>query len=229
MTDRSTGRGAASAYRENYRASFTSAAYSGWRHIALVLASVAGLISALLFWAPDATALQWGLVAASTVATANLVEYWMHRGPMHHPTHFLRSIFERHALRHHRYFACDDMAIASHRDLHAVLFPQVLLISFATIALVLGLLIGMLSSPSVTFEFAICCMAYYLIYEMLHLFYHLPGAHRVPVLGYLARLHRIHHNPNERLCNFNLTFPLFDWIMGTLDDTDPKGLGQKNL
>ncbi|WP_353056845.1 sterol desaturase family protein [Microbulbifer sp. MLAF003] len=68
-------------------------------------------------------------------------------------------------------------------------------------------------------------------YELLHLGYHQPldhWFHRVPVLRELAQLHRIHHQRNlMNQCNFNLTIPLFDFLLGTFH-WESIGYCQKN-
>jgi len=56
--------------------------------------------------------------------------------------------------------------------------------------------------------------------EWLHLLYHLPEGSRLGELALiraLKRHHQTHHNPalmND--CNFNITFPIWDWVKGTL-------------
>jgi sterol desaturase/sphingolipid hydroxylase (fatty acid hydroxylase superfamily) len=207
-------------YRAHYRAVHAGPRYDGRRHAALVVATASGLIALLLWRAPPASTAMWLAVATLTLVVANVVEYWTHRGPMHHRTRWLRPMFERHARRHHRYFANGRMAITSHRDLHAVLFPPVLFLFFAVVAVAIGALLGLAIAPAAGYGFVISCLFYYLGYELLHSFYHLPGARRVAVFGYLARLHLIHHHHGQgrRMRNFNLTLPLCDWLHGTLDD-----------
>ena len=63
--------------------------------------------------------------------------------------------------------------------------------------------------------------ATYLLYEMLHFSYHLPRDHwlhrHVPGLWRLRHLHVLHHQREHMTeINFNLTFPLTDWLLGTL-------------
>lgn len=208
------------AYRKQYQEQITPARYSGKRHIAIVLLVGTILITALLFrFAPEARPVDW-LVVPLTLVMASFVEYWVHRVVMHHPIPGLRAAFERHARRHHRYFTPEAMTFTSDRDLHAVLFPPVLLVLFATIAALLGALVALIWNATVGALFAATALAYYMAYETLHFSYHL--AERVPGsrwrwLAFLARHHRLHHDPRQMLaCNFNLVFPLFDWVFGTL-------------
>ncbi|QSX77492.1 sterol desaturase family protein [Agrilutibacter solisilvae] len=207
-------------YRHRYQHMYVAARYSGARH--LISVAVIGLVvtgALLVYCVPLATTRDW-LVVPTTLTLASFVEYWMHRGPMHHPTRGLRAVHERHGRRHHRYFAPDAMTFQNARDLHAVLFPPVLIIFFAAIATILGAVLALIWGAAAGGLFAATVIGYYLAYETLHLFYHL--AERVPGrrwrwLAFLSRHHQLHHDPRDMLsCNFNLVFPIFDWLFGTL-------------
>jgi sterol desaturase/sphingolipid hydroxylase (fatty acid hydroxylase superfamily) len=60
---------------------------------------------------------------------------------------------------------------------------------------------------------------FFLLYEWLHLSYHLPPATfigRNPLIALLRALHQRHHDPRlMRRWNFNVTVPLFDWLHRT--------------
>jgi sterol desaturase/sphingolipid hydroxylase (fatty acid hydroxylase superfamily) len=68
--------------------------------------------------------------------------------------------------------------------------------------------------------FVACGIAYFLNYEILHLAYHLPDTHPLARLGLVRRLrwlHTLHHDPRRMASsNFNITYPLGDWIFQTL-------------
>uniref|UniRef100_UPI0039B4AEC7 hypothetical protein n=1 Tax=Vibrio vulnificus TaxID=672 RepID=UPI0039B4AEC7 len=57
--------------------------------------------------------------------------------------------------------------------------------------------------------------------ELLHLSYHLKEdhwVHHIPGFTRFARLHTTHHD--QRIMahkNFNITYPIMDWLMGTWD------------
>jgi sterol desaturase/sphingolipid hydroxylase (fatty acid hydroxylase superfamily) len=63
-------------------------------------------------------------------------------------------------------------------------------------------------------------LVYYLNYEWLHLAYHLPKTHfiySIPALKFLRQLHFQHHDIQEMdKYNFNITYPVFDLLFGTL-------------
>jgi hypothetical protein len=112
------------------------------------------------------------------------------------------------------------MAMDSALDYRAVLFPPLLMVFFfGAFALPVGLLLAWTLSANVAWLFLIAGLAYYLNYELLHLAYHLPEESswfRLPALRRLRRLHFEHHRPalmSHR--NFNITYPIFDWLFGT--------------
>ena len=57
-------------------------------------------------------------------------------------------------------------------------------------------------------------------YEVLHLCYHAPKNSfigRRKIIGVLRTHHARHHDPRlMQRYNFNVTVPIFDWIMGTM-------------
>jgi len=61
---------------------------------------------------------------------------------------------------------------------------------------------------------------YYVHYEVLHTAYHLPEGHWLAQRGLVRRLrwlHQTHHDPALMTrYNFNITWPLCDWLFGTL-------------
>ncbi len=217
---------ATAAFRERYERDVLPAGYSGLKHIALVWA-VGGLGIAAALWIASAT---WRLadlwIVPITVLVANTVEYLAHRGPMHHRRRGLHALHLRHTGRHHQFFVYEAMHFRSSRDFHAVLFPPVLLFFFGGIAVALGAGVALFVPRAAAALFVATALAYYLLYEVLHFLYHVPPssrAGRLPVVRWLAHLHHLHHDPRHmQLHNFNLVFPLWDWLAGTLYTAAPE-------
>jgi hypothetical protein len=156
-----------------------------------------------------------------TALYSNLAEYWGHRGPMHHRVRGLGLVFERHTRQHHRFFTSETMPVDTLNDLRAVLFPPLLMTFFiVTFALPVALALAFFTSPNVAWLFIATTLAYFLNYEFLHLAYHLPARYAVarwPLVGRLKHLHQRHHDPALMTrCNFNISYPLGDWVFGTL-------------
>ncbi len=207
-------------YREQYRDRRIPAYYSGLFHLGFTtVASIAVVVFSIL-QLDAVTALEW-LTIPATFLYANLAEYLGHRGPMHHPAGFLRLIYERHTLQHHRFFTDAAMQFDSSRDFHAVLFPPVLMVFFITaFALPVWALLVWLFSANVAYLFVATAIAYFLNYELLHFAYHTaPDSwpSRLPGMAALRQLHTRHHDPAlMQSYNFNITYPICDALFGTL-------------
>ena len=161
------------------------------------------------------------LIVPITFLYANLVEYLAHRGPMHRRTRGARVVFQRHTLEHHRFFTEEAMAFETTRDFRIVLFPPwAIVLFFAVFATPVGLVIYKLVSANAGFLFMATSLGYFLNYEWFHLFFHFPEDSwlaRLPVIGWLRRHHARHHNPAFMTkYNFNITWPICDWVFGTL-------------
>lgn len=208
-------------FRGRYQQEVLPNGYAGWRHVALVVGVGVGVIATALWYAASRWQAIHFWVIPATVLIANTVEYAAHRGPMHHRVRGLKLLHLRHSSRHHRYFNDRAMHFESARDFHAVLFPPLLLLFFGAIAAALGALGTLLLPPAAAALFVATAMGYYLLYELLHFLYHVPpdwAVGRLPGVRWLGALHRRHHAPDVMLHrNFNLVFPLWDWLAGTLD------------
>jgi len=148
----------------------------------------------------------------------NLVEYWLHRTPLHRRIPGLKNIFEIHSNQHHRFFSQHMPFYESTRDLHTVFFP-----AYAPVALILGLILaGKLFphswSPNAAPLLVVASCSYFLMYELLH-FSHHTGILKFEagsLLGKMRAHHTLHHDPTIMTkTNFNVTFPLCDWLFGT--------------
>lgn len=179
-----------------------------------------GAIGGALGMLSQVTPLEW-LVAPLAFLVANLVEHRVHRGPMHHLSPPWNILFERHVRQHHVYFDQGHMAVATARDYFWVFFPWWAVGLVVATALLFALPLGFLWSANAGRLFFAVAIAYYLAYEWLHFSHHLPPQSwwgRLPLLVALRRLHVAHHDPSKMSTkNFNITFPIADWLFGTLD------------
>ena len=207
-------------FRDQYRDREIPLRYRGRLHLLFTFGF--GFLALLLCLAQlrQVQAVQW-LTVPLALVYANLVEYLGHRHPMHRPFRGLSLVYKRHAGQHHRFFSDRAMAIDDVRDLRAVLFPPLLVIFFfGLFALPLWWLLAWSFSTNVAWLFVATGLAYFLNYEILHLAYHLPEQHWLARRGLVRRLrwlHMIHHDPRRMAqCNFNITYPLGDWMFGTL-------------
>ena len=193
--------------------------YSFAVHFLIPNLLVAAIITGAMSMTSAIHPLEW-LIVPTAFLFANAGEWWIHKGPLHHKWRHLDLLFERHTLSHHEYFHDDSMSAATPKDYYYVLFPMwgifgVFLpaLPFTALAYVtLGMNCAMLFLSTVAF--------YYIMYEWLHLIYHLPEAHpvmRLRLVRFLQHHHMMHHN--KRLMqkyNFNVSFPIFDYVFGTV-------------
>jgi hypothetical protein len=207
-------------YRDEYRATEIPAGYDGRGHLAFTFGFGTAALAFCLWMARGAGPIEW-LAVPLALAYANLAEYVGHRFPMHRPYPGLGLIYKRHAGQHHRFFNHDSMPLDSRRDLRAVLFPPVLVVFFfGLFATPVWFLLAWLVSRDVAWLFLASGVFYYVHYEFLHLAYHLPESHPIAKLWLVRKLrwlHQTHHDPSLMARqNFNITWPLCDWVFGTL-------------
>ncbi len=195
--------------------------YSGPLHVAAVTAAALGVIG---YSISRVEAPAWWELAIAPLAffAANLVEYFAHRGPMHHRTRGVALLFERHTLEHHFFFPHDAMQIDRGGDLFMVLFPPYVIAFFSlAFAAPVTTLLCYLVSNNAGFVFLGTALSYFLLYEWLHMAYHLPesswlGGSRL--IRALRRHHTRHHDLTRMTeANFNVTFPIADALFGTIE------------
>lgn len=212
---------AVAAFREGHRARNIGPRYHGWAHLGVTsLGSLAAIVVAAVM--VDAPSLAELATIPVSFLVANFGEYFGHRGPMHHHRTGLAILFERHTGQHHRFYTHQAMAADSPRDFQMVLFPPVMLLFFlGALAAPIGALLYLTIAPNVGWLFAATAVSYFLTYEWLHFSYHLPAHSLVGRTWLVRRLrdhHTAHHDPHRMTrCNFNITFPIADAVMGTKD------------
>jgi hypothetical protein len=208
--------------RSEFRADLMSRVprwYSPTAHLvgpALVgLALVAFALSRL----HDLRAWELALVPVFLVAS-NAIEWHAHRDLLHRRTWPLEELYVRHTPQHHAVFVADDMFIRDWREVKLVLLPAwgVLAILVAGLPIALGF--WALGVPNVAALWVASVVGYVLMYEWLHLAYHLPAEGaigRLRVTRWLRRHHQRHHAPQlMQRWNFNVTIPLWDHLRGTV-------------
>ncbi|MCI0570876.1 MAG: sterol desaturase family protein [Myxococcaceae bacterium] len=206
-------------FRDEYREKHIGRWYRGWGHLAFTLSGSLSIVVFALSRLRDVTLLEWAVVPAAFFI-ANVGEYFGHKGPMHRPVRGLGLLFQRHTQQHHHFFTHEAMAYESSRDFKMVLFPPVMLLFFlGALASPIGALFFLLGSPNAGWLFVATALAYFLTYEVLHWSYHLPATHPVARLAPIRTLGQ-HHTRHHDLrlmgrCNFNITFPICDWLFGT--------------
>jgi hypothetical protein len=206
------------AFRNRYRADIHPL-YNPWLHGAFVL--LFGLLAIGLFWSTvhQVQPLEW-LAVPLTLLFFNFGVYMVHRHLGHHKKSFARMFYARHAGDHHSFFAPGHMTYDSARDWRVILFPAWLIVVHTlVITLPVWWLLEQFDA-NVAGLFGGCLVLGYLTYEVFHACEHLPPENpvtRLPWIRQMRRLHELHHRRElmqER--NFNIVFPLMDYLFGTL-------------
>ena len=149
----------------------------------------------------------------------NAGEWRVHRDLLHHRKAPLQFLYDRHTPEHHMVFVTEDMAIRSRREFRLVLIPFYGILAAAGSALPIPALLWWAGQRNVGMLFFATAVGYTVLYEWLHLSYHLPSTHPIGGLSIVARLrnhHAVHHDPQlMQKWNFNVTIPLWDWVRGS--------------
>jgi hypothetical protein len=212
-------------FRTRYRGGI-SRWYNAWLHGGFVLAfGVAALV--LLISRLDAVrAWEWLAVPLGLVVF-NVGEYTVHRRYGHHKHRIGALFYKRHTGDHHSFFVAERMRYEQARDWRVIFFPAWLIVLFCT-GLVPAYAAIALFSTNVAALFCATLLGGYLTYEIFHACEHLPARHplaTLPWIRHMRRLHQLHHRRDlMQTCNFNLVFPLTDWLRGTLhwEPEDPR-------
>jgi hypothetical protein len=206
------------AFRARYRADIHPL-YNPWLHGAFVL--LFGVLAIGGFWSTvhQVQPLEW-LATPLTLLFFNFGVYMVHRHLGHHKKSFARMFYARHAGDHHSFFAPGHMTYNSARDWRVILFPAWLIVLHTVvITLPVWWLLEQFDN-NVAGLFGGCLVLGYLTYEVFHTCEHLPPENpvtRLPWIRQMRRLHELHHRRElmqER--NFNIVFPLMDYLFGTL-------------
>lgn len=207
-------------YRADYRAAQIGPRYSGWAHLSFTSLGSLAMIAFAISRVRDVHSIEL-LVLPLGFLVANAAEYFGHKGPMHRLKPMLGIIYRRHGIEHHHFFTHDAMAYESSRDFKMVLFPPVMLLFFlGAIATPIALLLFAVASANAGWLFVAVGVSYFLIYEWLHFAYHFPEntwLGRLKLVRVLRRHHAAHHNlALMGRWNFNITFPICDWVFKTM-------------
>jgi hypothetical protein len=149
----------------------------------------------------------------------NFFEYLFHRFPMHRKMPGMSSVYH-HVTIHHNFYANDLYYYETPRDYYAVIIPYYVWIHIIISTSILALIIYWSVGFNQAIIFLITVASYYLMYELLHFSYHAPKdawIKKIPFVRYLSNFHLIHHKTEiMSKYNFNITFPIFDKLLGTV-------------
>lgn len=207
-------------FRRKYRSNIIGPWYNGYAHLAFVVIGSTSVMIAAALQIHNPHWTDWICIPV-TFVVANFVEYFGHRGPMHHYFKRMKLIFHRHTNEHHQFFTEHWMTCRSQRDFKIVLFPPIMLFFYlGAIALPMGFFLYYMHGWNFAMLYVITAMFYFMSYEVMHFFYHLDDdlwVSKLPILRSLRAHHRTHHKLEiMSKYNFNITWPIADFVMGTI-------------
>ncbi len=211
------------AAREQLRAQLASAyiepTYSPRSHLLIPSAIGLGGMVAMVALLRDLRAIELLTVPLTLIGGFGL-EWRVHKDILHKRVWPLQILYDRHERLHHVVFTDEDMGLRSRQEMKLVLLPGFVIVIILGLLLPLGLLLAQLVPRNCALLFIATSLMFFLMYEWLHLAYHIPEGTRLgrnPLIAKLRSLHQRHHDPRlMKRWNFNVTVPLFDWLHGTL-------------
>jgi hypothetical protein len=160
------------------------------------------------------------LVIPAVVLIANGYEWWVHKRVLHKRFWPFEVIYDKHTPMHHMIFVEEDMAIRDVRELRLVLIPAAGVLGIVLAAAPIAIAMAHFWSSAAGWLFLLTSSLFMVSYEVLHLCYHAPATSwigRRKLIRVLRAHHARHHDPRMmQRYNFNVTVPLFDWLMGTM-------------
>jgi hypothetical protein len=199
--------------------------YSPWLHL---LGTTGVGIAALALAAFRIRALRPAelLIVPATLVLANFIEWHAHKNLLHR-RRFPTVLYDRHTPQHHVVYTEEAMAIRDPRELRLVLIPATGVLAVVVTTAPFALLSALLFSANTGYLLLATAAVYVVSYELSHLAYHLPESTfigRSRLVRVLREHHARHHDPRRmQQWNFNVTLPLWDWILGTLAPAHGKG------
>jgi len=207
------------AFRADYRTRI-SPWYSGLLHVFVVYAIGAAALAYAIPRIHNPSWLEW-LVVPVVFLASNAFEWWIHRFVMHRPVTGFMGIYRRHTLAHHQFFTDSAPTIDDTRDFRITFFPPYALVTFIALSVPPALILGALWSANAGLLLICTTVAIYLNYEFFHWGCHVKDdwlIRHVPFMNTIRRHHIAHHNQAIMMeKNFNLTYPIADWLFATTD------------
>jgi len=160
------------------------------------------------------------LVIPAVILLANFYEWRVHKVVLHRRFWPFGVIYDKHTPMHHMIYIEEDMALRSVKEFRLVLIPAMGVLGIVLAATPLAVGLSYLWSVAAGCFFLLSASLFMVTYEVLHLCYHAPADSfigRLKLIRVLRNHHARHHDPRlMQRYNFNVTVPLFDWLMGTM-------------
>lgn len=206
--------------------------YSPWGHLASTTGIGLVVLAVAIYELTQLNAIKgtdW-LIVPLVCLFANFFEWRVHKHVLHRRRWPMTIMYDKHTPMHHMIYIEDDMALRSSREFRLVLIPAAGVLGIVITAAPFAIAVGRLWSASAGWLFLVTAGLYMVSYELLHLAYHAPKDSfigRRKAISFLRAHHAKHHDPRfMQQWNFNVTVPLFDWVLGTIAPKTPSRAGK---
>jgi hypothetical protein len=193
--------------------------YSPWAHLAGTTGVGVATLAAGALRMHAVTPTEFAVVPL-TFLLANAFEWRVHKNVLHRPLWPIQVIYRKHTPEHHAIYHTHDMAIRNVREFRLVLIPAAGVLGSVLAATPLALGLAWLWSANAGWLFLVTTACYMVSYELLHLAFHQPDTSFLgsrKLVRWLRYHHAVHHDPRlMHRWNFNVTFPIWDWLHGTI-------------
>jgi hypothetical protein len=201
--------------------------YSPHAHLAATTGIGLVVLVASIVALTTRVALAWTdlLVIPAVILLANFFEWRVHKVVLHRRWWPFEVIYDRHTPMHHMIYVEEDMAIRNLKEFRLVLIPAMGVLGIVITAAPIAIGLAHVWSGGAGWLFLLTASLFMVSYEVLHLCYHAPADSfigRRHIIRVLRTHHARHHDPRlMQRYNFNVTVPLFDWLMGTMAPKTP--------
>lgn len=151
----------------------------------------------------------------------SLTVWLVHKYPLHRRLSVFPYAYRKHTIEHHSLYTYHDLEIKNFKEIPYIMFGVLDVIGFALVFVpIMYFINSLIFSENVVNMIIASSSGYFLIYEFFHTISHLPSNHPILKVRYFKFMwnhHRIHHHPRAmNSTNFNIVFPIFDYLFGTL-------------
>jgi len=209
--------------RENPRGNWRTIFNFGSLSLSIIFLSTR--LSNVTFW-------EWMLLPVMMVV-GNLAVYLIHRYPLHRYWKFYTFPYNEHTVKHHSAYQYHDLEIHSFKEICNIVFPPPVVLGFVVGYIpVVYFVSSLILSHNAAVMIVLGSAIYFMLYETMHTISHVPEDHFLMKSSYLRFMrnhHRLHHH--QRLMskwNFNIVYPLFDWLTGCMVKELPEGIPADN-
>ena len=208
------------AFRNAFRKEHLPHHYSPWLHVFFNGGVLLSIFVYLVLQLNEVEAIEL-LMIPLLLILSNLFVHLFHRYPLHHPYRISKKYTYRiHTRMHHYFFTDQIITYKTPADFYIIFFPPLSVVFFGGIYLPIAyFILPFFFSMNAVWLWMITSTFYFLAYETVHYISHVEDGHPILRIGYFNMMrnhHRVHHNPRlMQTQNFNIVFPLFDYVFGT--------------